>query len=1077
MAGIVFPIENCQFPIENCQLLCRCQHRPVFRPLVKCLGLIGAVPLLGAWEACLAAPAAAPGVPMEAGSSWSPFEVRTVEGDWQQNSVTAIVQTHDGYLWLGTYHGLVRFDGVSFTAFDAGNTPSLRDGRITSLFEGPDRTLWIGHETGELTRMVGGRFHSVPLGSNWVGGTIQAITCDEAEDVWLINDTGVLLRLRDGRTARTPGGGSTLSVTTFARAKDGRLWMASYGQIATLIGGSVVPVLSPENPALGFHERVFPANDGGVWISGHGRLRKWRDGGWAAEVVGFPREPGAIAVMAESPSGLVIGTLREGLYLLRPGATPLHFGRTNGLSHEWIRALSVDREGNCWIGTGAGFDALRLRKVRVVSPPDGWQGFGVLSFSVDSDDTAWVGTEGGGLYRYDGHAWSVFAEAAGLSSPFVWSVLETRERELFVGTWGRGLFRWNGKRFETPGELTKLTLPVTALYQGRGGELWIGTQEGLHRYEAGKLIWFAGKDKLALPDVRTITESADGALWFGMSGGGLGVLRGGELRQFRRGDGLGSDLVSCLHAEADGTLWIGTTDNGLTRFRAGQFAVISAAHGLPSKIICHLVDDGMGYLWIGSQGGVSRVSKADLHACADGQTATVRCLSYGRTEGLTSPACTGGFQPGACRSADGRLWFPTVKGLAVVDPANVTTNPVPPPVAIEALFMDGLTTTNWLQQESFAPGFPPARLANESVPVPQRESGKAGAAAPLVIPPGHRRFEFRYTGLSFVAPDKVRFRRRLEGLERDWVDAGTKRLAEYSYLPPGNYTFRVTACNNDGLWNETGASFSFVVLPFFWQTIWFRVASIVAGAAAVAASVLVTVRRRLRRKLEQLERQRALERERARIARDIHDELGASLTRISMLSQSVRHEVRGLSPAGLTQAAADADQIHGTARELTRAMDEIVWAVNPRHDTLDSLAVYLGRFAQHFLSGAGIRCRLNLPVQLPPMALTAEVRHNVFLAFKEALHNVVKHAHATEVSVSLELRPPGFELRVADNGCGFLRDHVGPPAEAGGDGLRSATGDGLANMRKRMEEIGGRCRWESAPGDGTRVTLTVAIKS
>ena len=249
-----------------------------------------------------------------------------------------------------------------------------------------------------------------------------------------------------------------------------------------------------------------------------------------------------------------------------------------------------------------------------------------------------------------------------------------------------------------------------------------------------------------------------------------------------------------------------------------------------------------------------------------------------------------------------------------------------------------------------------------------------------------------------------------------------------------------------------------------------------AGKAVRMAGVSldVTQRRRAEEEIRRLNaelEQRALERERARIARDIHDDLGASLTRISMLSQSVRSEVKGL-----TQAANDTDQIHSTAREITRAMDEIVWAVNPKYDTLDSLAAYIGRFAQQYLGAAALRCRLKIPVELPPLALSAEVRHNVFLAFKEALNNVVKHAQATEVFISLELRPTEFVLVVDDNGRGFQRNAQNL-VTARGDSLRSVSGHGLPNMERRLEEIGGSCVWGTPPGGGTRIAFTVLIKS
>jgi signal transduction histidine kinase len=446
-----------------------------------------------------------------------------------------------------------------------------------------------------------------------------------------------------------------------------------------------------------------------------------------------------------------------------------------------------------------------------------------------------------------------------------------------------------------------------------------------------------------------------------------------------------------------------------------------------------------------------RASKADLNRCADGELKSVRCLSYGKAEGLASEKCSGGFQPGVCKTADGRLWFPTTKGLAIIDPGNFTTNTVPPPVVIEELLVEGQ----------------PVKFQG-----PKAADRGADSASVLQIPPGKQRFELRYTGLSFAAPDKVRFKYRLEGLESEWGEAGTKRVAQYSYLPPGTYNFRVIACNNDDVWNEEGASLSFRVLPHVWQAWWFKIALAVAAAGAVAVVAISVTRRRVRWRLGQLEQQRALERERSRIARDIHDDLGASLTRITLLSQSVRSELESGHRAG-----ADVDQIYSTARELTRSMDEIVWAVNPQHDTLDSLVTYLGRFAQHFLSAAGIRCRLDVPLDLPALALTAEIRHNVFLAFKEALHNVVKHAKATEVRLSLELRPEGFMLVIADNGRGFTWHPGQDPATEPDDGHRLVSGNGLTNMQKRLEEIGGCCGWDTAPGEGTRAKLVVVVKA
>jgi signal transduction histidine kinase len=371
-----------------------------------------------------------------------------------------------------------------------------------------------------------------------------------------------------------------------------------------------------------------------------------------------------------------------------------------------------------------------------------------------------------------------------------------------------------------------------------------------------------------------------------------------------------------------------------------------------------------------------------------------------------------------------------------VDPGDVKTNTLTPPVVIEEMKVDG-----------------------------QPVGGDLTSAPLLKIPPGRHRFEFRFAGLSFAAPEKVRFKCQLKGMEPGWVDNGTQRVAPYNYIPPGDYVFHVAACNNDEIWNDQGASLAFTVLPYFWQTLSFRILGGVLMVMAGGGVVWLDARRRTRFKLERLERQRAIERERARISKDIHDDLGASLTRITLLSQSARGDLENPE-----QAALDLDRIYSTARELTRAMDEIVWAVNPKHDTLDSLASYLGRFAQEFLGTANLSCRLDVPVQLPAWPMTSEVRHNLFLAVKEALNNVVKHASAREVRVLLALQADAFTLSLEDDGCGFDPSR---PVVAAVDRLSS--GNGLGNMRRRLAEIRGRFQVESASGKGTRVVFVVPV--
>jgi signal transduction histidine kinase len=561
---------------------------------------------------------------------------------------------------------------------------------------------------------------------------------------------------------------------------------------------------------------------------------------------------------------------------------------------------------------------------------------------------------------------------------------------------------------------------------------------GLLHYQAGKSSWPGQGGTPVKGDVRAIAEARDGTVWFGTAGSGLGRRKGEQVRWFHKADGLASEYIGCLHLEADDTLWIGTLGGGLNRLKEGRFTTIGHEQGLCSRFISHIEDDGLGFFWMSSHHGILRVAKAELNAGADGLAQEVHFRTYGLSDGMPTLNCSSGLQAAGCKTADGRLWFSTSRGLVAVNPGNVKTNPLPPPVVVERMLVD-----------------------EKSV------SLSSGSSQPLRISPGRHRIEFQYSGLSFIGSERIQFKHRLQNWETDWVKAGVKREINYNYLPPGDYLFEVAAQNNDGVWSERSAQVAFTVRPFVWQTLGFRGAAGAALVAGAGAIVWFETRRRMRRKLERLERQRAIENERARIAKDIHDDLGSTLTRITMLSDPVRAGEE-------TQAAAGSfHQIHTTALELTRSMDEIVWAINPHHDTIDSLMAYLESFAQDFLGTARVRCRLEVPLQFPVLPLTAEARHNLFLAFKEALHNVVKHSGASEVRIVASLTPTAFTLMVEDNGCGFSLSKAQGSATA--ETGRKGFGNGLANMRRRLTKIGGHCGIESIPGKGTKITFVVNL--
>lgn len=957
-----------------------------------------------------------------------------------QNTVNCVLQTQDGYLWIGTYNGLARFDGVRFVVFDNSNTPELRNNGIMSLFESRDGALWIGHAGGEVTLYRKGRFEGVETKVSVGAGDIRAIGQDESGEVWILHEPGLLERLRDGLVL-TPQSGPVPGHLNMARSGGGTIWVDCNGRVSELAGGRLVVL---DLAADSYVDGIGASRDGGLWLVSGGILRKWKGRGPAEDFGPVPSGSSPALELLETRDGwLAASTIDHGFFLFQPraGAKAVQFSRNSGFPSDWVRSLCEDREGNLWVGTEwAGLQAVRPAKVQSFSPPDQWQGRAVLSVSSSSRDGGlWVGSEGAGLYHFKEGAWENFGAGAGTVNLYIWSAVEDPQGELWVASWGGGLYQLRNGRLEPAPGMEGITLPMAAVICSRQGGLWIGTQDGLLRYNNGRTSWFGRRGRPAERGVRTVLEESDGTVWFGTTGGGLGCLKDGAVRQFRKQDGLANDYVTCLRRDEDGALWIGTA-GGLNRLKEGRLAAIREGQGLPGGHICDIEEDELGFFWLSSHNGIFRASKADLDRCAEEGTNEVHCLSYGLSDGMPTLECSGGLQPAGCKTADGRLWFPTIRGLVCIDPKSVRTNALPPPVVVESLTVDGRTM-----------------------------AGGPAAALPLRVSPGSHQFEFKYAGLSFCAPEKVQFKYQLAGLEPAWVQAGTRRGANYSYIPPGSYTFRVIACNNDGVWNGQGAELALTVLPLFWQTLWFRLVGGLGLALLAGGSVWFDMRRRMRRKIDHVERQHAVERERARIAKDIHDDLGASLTRITMLSQSARKDLD--DPA---RAAADLGRIYDTAGELTRAMDEIVWAVNPRHDTLESLVSYLCKFAQDYVRAAGIRCSFDVPTCLPPWALSAELRHNLFLALKESLHNVVKHAAASEVRVALDLHPPGFTLTVEDNGCGFTPEPQAMRKETAGL-ERISSGNGLANMRQRLAQIGGRCEVLSTPGAGTRVTLGVAL--
>ncbi|HLP01544.1 MAG TPA: two-component regulator propeller domain-containing protein [Opitutaceae bacterium] len=949
-------------------------------------------------------------------------------------TATALQQTRDGYLWIGTYEGLIRYDGVDSTLFDNQMAPASHDVAVTALYEAPDGTLWIGHEHGAVSSYKDGKFTEYPARPDWKADRYHAITSDDAGDIWLLDRRGELARLRDNFVLHPEWGGRD-SIWGLVRSRDGRIWVINGGRLSELVGAELHVVSAPPDCADAV-QAIVPTADGDIWGIAAGRLWQKTADGWTggSQMLAIGDLPVSSA-LATVDGRIYLTTYDRGTLELLPGEPrPAQlYGRGTGLPSSWVLTACEDHEGGVWLGTGrSGVLRLQQRKVTMLEPSDAWHGRPVLTLCGTRDGGFLVGTEGAGLYRMrrDG-SWSLFNAESGLQNCYIWAVHEDNTGKLWAGTW-RGLECAEGTRFSPAPGTGDFRDPVSALAPARTGGLWVGGRPGLAHYAEGQLRWIEPEEGRKLRDIRSILEAPDGTVWVSTSGRGIGRIRDGEVRQFTAADGLGSVFTHGLLLDEDGSLWIATRGGGLNRLKNGRFAAVRTEHGLGSNAISQLEDDGLGYLWMSSREGIFRVSKAELNACADGTLRQVHCQIYGPADGLPAIACSSSQPAPGCRTADGRLVFATDAGLALIDPRNVTSNTLPPAVVIE------------------------------SVRSGERREQPAPFPAEIKLGPGAKRIEIKYTGLSYAQPEKVRFRSRLEGFESEWVDMGTHRRAMYSYLPPGRYVFHVTASNNDGVWNKHGRALTLVVAPHLWQTLWFRLLFGALAAGAIGTLIWFQARRRLLRRVEMLERERAIDAERTRIANDMHDDIGAGLTRINLLSGTASTQLGDL--AHVEQVLR---QIHETARSITRAVDEIVWAVNPRHDTLESVVNYLERIAQDMLGAAKMQCRLDLPVDFPNWRPSSDVRHQLCLAYKEALSNAVRHSGGRRVTISFSLTASGCVLIVADDGRGPV------PAAAPAATPRVTSGNGIPGMQRRLARIGGTCEIRAGRTGGTDVVFFV----
>lgn len=934
-----------------------------------------------------------------------------------QDTVRALTQSRDGYLWIGTEEGLARFDGTEFTVYtrDAGALPN---NLVTALWAGGDGSVWIG-TAGGLARHHAGRFTIFTAKDGVPAAFITSIHEDSHGAVWVAAGLS-LCRYQDGHFTRfgqehgIPAQGVRAAIVD----RWDRVWVASYGSFGifeheryheempgSALGGGITLSL-----ALDASGRVMTGGTNGMSVmdGGQRRVLGIADGLPAAFVRAIARDrDGAVWIGTNSGLCRRVGTRVESV---SEPAFP---------ASEWVWCLFEDREGNLWVGTNSGLHLFRDQNFAVFGKNEGLPSDQPTTVLQARDGAIWVGFHDAGVGRF---ADSRFVPVAGLPTPEVFSLRETSTGEMLVGT-RSGLTRIRGKEVTTytPSDPVGRHNVFDAM-EVAAGRLWLGTNRGVVELEDGHEKNPIAGGPLLNDAVVALLAASNGTRWAGTFGSGLWRWRNGRADLITVDQGLSSNQIRSLSEDDDGTIWIGTTGGGLAFYRDRKFWRCTAANGLPSDNVAHVTDDGMGWLWLSTTRGLARVEKARIKALTQNPEARLPVVVFGIGEGLKSMNCAPGWpaSTGGGRSRDGRLWFPTVAGLAAVRPWKLEQDSAPPPAQVVEVRVDGADVV-------------PSAFAS--------------------LPPNARRVEFRYAAVRLAAPESVRFRYKLEGLDGQWIEAGTRRVANYNTLPSGHYRFVVAASDSRGTMFGEAGSFSFERTPHLWERVWFRW----LVAAAIALLVWLISRWRI---LQERHRFSLVLAERARLAREIHDTLAQGYVGLSSQLEAIsmlvpRDPQKALSYLKLAQKMAQ--------HSLTEARRSVM---DLRDQALEgqTLPQAMEQTSRMMTAGRDLQATVQADANLP--AVSKETEQQLLRIAQEALTNAMKHARATRADIRLRRDGNALKLLITDDGAGF---------DANNAFLAAGGHFGLLGMRERAQRAGGTLRLETAPGSGTTIEVTVPI--
>jgi ligand-binding sensor domain-containing protein/signal transduction histidine kinase len=934
----------------------------------------------------------------------------------------ALAQTPDGYLWIGTSGGLVRFDGVRFTVFNRGNEKAFRDDSIYSLLTTSDGALWAGTEGGGLIRYKDGAFRAFGEREGLTNGFVRVIFEDKDLRLWVGTDRG-LFRMDGQSLTRVDGSGDIreMNVHSIWQDRGGRLLVGGWG-LLVLDGVRAEYYTSSENLADNSIRTIRQTADGAVWIGTISGLRRL-DHGVRGNPFSTPRLIDGVNVcyLRESRNGqLWIGTYGQGLMRFQDGRF-LKLRAPSPLPNDNVLAVFDDGESNVWVGTQGGLLRLSPSAASTVTPADGAP-LSINTIYEDPRGALFVTALNGRLFQAAHQTLVPFPLPVSLRDLPIRNVFRDSKGAMWLGTDGQGVARVSGT------DVVRYTMKqglvndfVRAFCEDREGGIWIGTDGGLSYWHSGVFRNLTTTEGLAYSSIRGLLLDRSGSLWIATEGGLSRFREGAFVPEPLLERRLRGQKVWALHEDADGGLWIGTQGAGLFLLKGGALTQFTTDQGLPNNKIHFIAEDRLGNLWMSGPSGVVSVSRADLEALSRDVTRQLAVRVYGTTEGFSTNQMNGGVQPAGALTSTGELWFPSTKGAARIVP-DVPRRGSSPPVLIEQVIAD-------------------------DQPV--------GASTALSLSPGEGKLEIHYTSIRLGSPERIRFKYWMEGFEHEWTAAGQRRVAYYTNLPFGHYRFHVVAYEMNAPRNVAEQILRIEWRPHFYQTRWFLALCASLATAAAWGAYRLHVRR-IRQQFD------AVLEERNRLAREMHDTLIQGCVGVSTLLEAASH-AQDVSPH------LGHELLDRARAEVRNAVDEARLAVwNLRHGSPNGagLAREVSQLAQRIGLEAGIKIKVEIAGA--PVAVGAATEASLTMLIREALHNAIRHAAPKKVSVVLRFEHRCLHVDIDDDGRGFdfSADHAGERYHYG-----------LIGMRERVEGVGGEFHLTSAPGKGTQVRLSIPLPS